>query len=131
MDDAFDKGGLDSIVSKTKRLGWKGQAVSLEIDEGAAEKSKFMLLGKVLSLKPFSRNIVKEIIEKAWNTIKDVEVSVVDKNVFMFYFKHEVDVRRVWDRRPWNFKGEHLILKKFRPELSLNEVDFTEIDVWV
>ena len=129
MDDVFDKGGLDSIVSKTKRLGWKGQAVSLEIDEGAAEKSKFMLLGKVFSLKPFSRNIVKEIIEKVWNTIKDVEVSVVDKNVFMFYFKHEVDVRRVWDRRPWNFRGEHLILKKFRPELSLNEVDFTEIDV--
>ena len=58
-----------------------------------------------------------------------MEVSVVDKNVFMFYFKHEVDVRRVWDRRPWNFRGEHLILKKFRPELSLNEVDFTEIDV--
>ena len=56
MDDVFDKGGLDSIVSKTKRLGWKGQAVSLEIDEGAAGKSKFMLLGKVLSLKPFSRN---------------------------------------------------------------------------
>ncbi len=131
MDDAFDKGGLDSIVSKTKRLGWKGQAVSLEIDERAAEKSKFMLLGKVLSLKPFSCNIVKKIIEKAWNTIKDVEVSVVDKNVFMFYFKHEVDVRRVWDQRPWNFRGEHLILKKFRLELSLNEVDFTEIDVWV
>ena len=56
-----------------------------------------MLLGKVLSYKVFSGLVVVEIIAKAWNTTNEVEVSVVDKNVFLFSFKHEVDVRRVWD----------------------------------
>ena len=39
--------------------------------------------------------VVKEVISKAWNTINEVEVAVMDKNVFMFSFSHEVDVRRV------------------------------------
>ena len=47
-------------------------------------------------------------MHKAWSVTYDVEVNVVDKNVFMFTFKHEADVRKAWDRRPWCIKGEHL-----------------------
>uniref|UniRef100_A0A2N9J298 CCHC-type domain-containing protein n=1 Tax=Fagus sylvatica TaxID=28930 RepID=A0A2N9J298_FAGSY len=79
----------------------------------------------------FSKVVVKEIIAKAWNTINEVDVVAVDKNVFLFCFKHEVDVKRVWDRCPWCFKGEHLILKQYKSEWSLNEVDFSESDFWV
>jgi hypothetical protein len=74
--------------------------VSLEVEPGVEDKAKLMLLGKVLSSRPFSRGVVKEIIAKAWNTVNEVDVEGVDKNVFLFTFKHEVDVRRVWDRRP-------------------------------
>uniref|UniRef100_A0A2N9HDP5 Ribonucleotide reductase large subunit domain-containing protein n=1 Tax=Fagus sylvatica TaxID=28930 RepID=A0A2N9HDP5_FAGSY len=35
------------------------------------------------------------------------------------------------DRRPWSLKGKHLILKKYNPDWSLNEVDFSTIDFWV
>lgn len=58
-------------------------------------------------------------------------MSSIDKNVFLFSFNHEVDVLRVWERRPWSFKGEHLILKKYDPEWSLNEVDFSTTDFLV
>ena len=36
-----------------------------------------------------------EILVKAWNLINDFEVALVDKNVFVFSFNHEADVRRV------------------------------------
>ena len=55
----------------------------------------------------------------------------MDRNIFLFTFQHEVDVKRVWDKRPWSFKGEHVILKKVDPAWSLNEIDFSEIDFWV
>ena len=87
-----------------------------------------MLLGKVISSKVFSKIVVKEIISKAWNTIKEVGVAIVDKNIFLFTFNHEVDVRGIWDKRPWSFKGEHLILKKYASYWSFNEVDFSETD---
>jgi hypothetical protein len=90
-----------------------------------------MLIGKILSLKTFSRHLLKEILTKAWNIVYDVEVSVVDRNIFVFTFKHEADVRRAWDRRPWLVKGEHLLLKKYNPDLNFSEVDFSTTDFWV
>ena len=80
------------------------------------ESSKRLLIGKILSKKFFPKALVKEILVKAWNLINDFEVAVVDKNVFVFSFNHEADVRRAWDRRPWLLKGEHLILKRFSPD---------------
>ncbi len=55
----------------------------------------------------------KELSPKGKGQVKGVEVSILDKNVFLFSFNHEANVRRVWDRRPWMFKGDHLILKEF------------------
>ena len=67
----------------------------LDTEPDAEEKAKLLLLGKLLSIKTFSRLVVKDIISKAWNTVNEVEVSVIDKNIFLFSFKHEVDMRRV------------------------------------
>lgn len=55
----------------------------------------------------------------------------MDKNVFVFTFKHEVNVRRAWDRRPWMVKGEHLILKRFSLDISAYEVDFSTTEFWI
>lgn len=92
---------------------------------------KKLLIGKILTNKAFPKSLVKEILIKAWNVINDVEVSAVDKNIFMFSFKHEADVRRAWDRRPWTVKGEHLVLKRFSPDISVSEVDFSFTEFWI
>ncbi len=122
---------MENLIAKTKKLGWVQQPVSLGVEPSAEDKAKFLLIGKVLSHKVFSHFVVKEIIAKAWNTIKEVSVTVLDKNVFLFTFEHEVDVRKIWERRPWSFKGDHLILKKYKPEWSFNEVDFSVTDFWI
>lgn len=103
----------------------------LDIEPDAEEKSKLMLIGKVLSSKVFTRTVVKEIITKAWNTSFEVEVAVLDKNIFSFSFRHEGDVRKVWDRRPWSFRGEHLILKMYEAAWNLKDIDFSVTDFWV
>ena len=131
MEENIITVSVDNLVSQTKRLGWNGGIVQLDIDSGIEESTKLLLLGKILSNKSFPRTVVKDIVGKAWNLINEVEVKVVDRNVFIFAFNHEADLRRAWDRRPWSIKGEHLILKKFDPNLSLNEVDFTSTEFWV
>ena len=77
--------------------------------------------------------MVKDIVHKALSVTYDLEINVVDRNVFMFTFKHEADVRKARDRRPWCIKCEHLILMKINANLSmkLNEVDFKSIEFWV
>uniref|UniRef100_A0A2N9GUT0 Uncharacterized protein n=1 Tax=Fagus sylvatica TaxID=28930 RepID=A0A2N9GUT0_FAGSY len=113
---------MDKLVAKTKKLGWSKAPISLEVDPKVETQAKLMLMGNVLTSRYFSKVVVKEIIAKAWNMVNEVDVAPVDKNVFLFSFKHEVD----WNRRPWCFKGEHLILKQYKSEWSLNEVDFSE-----
>lgn len=65
---------------------------------------KKLLIGKILTNKAFPKSLVKEILIKAWNVINDVEVSAVDKNIFMFSFKHEADVRRAGTEDPGQSK---------------------------
>ena len=86
---------MEKLITKTSKLGWSKQPMVLDTEPDAEEKAKLLLLGKLLSFKTFSRLVVKDIISKAWNTVNEVEVSVIDKNIFLFSFKHEVDMRRV------------------------------------
>ncbi len=86
---------MESLIAKTKKLGWSKHPVRLEVEPKAESKAKLMLVGKILSTKAFSPLVVKEIIDKAWNTTKEVEVSILDKNIFLSTFFHEVDVFRV------------------------------------
>jgi hypothetical protein len=65
---------MDNLVSQTKRLGWNGGIVQLDIDSGIEESTKLLLLGKILSNKSFPRTVVKDIVGKAWNLINEVEV---------------------------------------------------------
>ncbi|KAK7855561.1 hypothetical protein CFP56_027399, partial [Quercus suber] len=55
----------------------------------------------------FPRNLVKEILVKAWNVINDIEVTVVDKNIFMFSFLHEADIHGL----PLNKRSKENVLK--------------------
>nr|POE94158.1 uncharacterized protein CFP56_17489 [Quercus suber] len=34
-------------------------------------------------------------------------------------------------RRPWTVKGEHLVLKRFNPDISVPEVDFSFTEFWI
>jgi hypothetical protein len=100
---------VEKLVSQTKRLEWQGKKVHLEIDTDKEESTKLLLARKILSDKSFPQSVVKDIVGKSWNVAYEVEVKSINKNVFMFIFNHEVDLRRAWDRRPWSIKGEHLI----------------------
>ena len=93
--------------------------------------SNRLLIGKILSKKVFPKPLVKEILTKAWNTINDIKVLVANKNMFIFSFAHEAELRKAWDRRPWTVKGEYLILKHFSSDLSISEVDFSTTEFWI
>ena len=94
MEENIITVSVDNLVSQTKCLGWNGGVVQLGIDSGIEESTKLLLLGKILSNKSFPRTVVKDIVGKAWNLINEVEVKVVDRNVFIFAFNHEADLRR-------------------------------------
>ena len=56
MDERLENISIDSLVSRTKRLGWQGDKVRLDVDTNKEGASKLMLIGKILSKKSFQRN---------------------------------------------------------------------------
>ncbi|KAK7827889.1 hypothetical protein CFP56_030797 [Quercus suber] len=98
---------VDTITSQAAKLSWLKGKINLEVVTPSSESSKKLLIGKILSNKSFPRNLVKEILVKAWNVINDIEVTVVDKNVFMFSFLLESDIHGL----PLNRRSKENVLK--------------------
>ena len=87
---------MDEVnVSQASKFNWLKNKVNLDVVPSSKESSKRLLIGKILSKKSFPKALVKEILTKAWNVLNEVEVSVVDRNVFVFFFKHDSNVKRV------------------------------------
>ncbi|TXG64196.1 hypothetical protein EZV62_011190 [Acer yangbiense] len=70
------------------------------------------LVGKVLSGKKVNRESFKGLIEQIWNPYGNVEVELVDDNIFLFHFPNQEDRNRVWFRGPWYFGNSLIVLEK-------------------
>lgn len=113
---------------------WKGLVPELELvpDEEEAERaSQFSLVGKLVSNKTFKSGVVKLVLQRAWWHLKGFSVDSIAGNTFLFTFHSQQDRNRIWDRRPWTINGAHLVLKKWDPNLALEDIDFTFSSFWV
>ena len=86
---------MDEVnVSQASKFNWLKNKVNLDVVPSSKESSKRLLIGKILSKKSFPKALVKEILTNAWNVLNEVQVCVLDRNVFVFSFKHDANVKR-------------------------------------
>jgi hypothetical protein len=123
----------DNIVSDLILKTGKCSCVDLQIELCPPTRTHppLNLIVKIISNRNFLASVVLDIILKVWRPHRPVLVKKVDRNIFLFTFEHEIDLKLAFDRRPWTLKGAHLVLKKWRPELTWQEVDFSSSTFWV
>ncbi|KAK7850905.1 hypothetical protein CFP56_043502 [Quercus suber] len=66
-----------------------------------------------------------------WRTSKGVQIVDLKENIFLFKFACEGDKKRILELGPWNIEGFPLVLKQWHRNMSIEDMDFSSIPLWV
>ncbi len=130
-EDAIPETSVEDIILRTQRVSCADNRIDISIPREIPNHVNHCLLGKIMSLRSFYMPVVLEIVTKAWNPSRPIQVKKVERNIFVFMFEHEADMALAYKRRPWTIRGAHLILKVWNPELTWQEIDFSSSTFWV
>ncbi|KAL0378827.1 UNVERIFIED_CONTAM: hypothetical protein Sradi_3188200 [Sesamum radiatum] len=110
-------GGL--IEETVARLG-RALVLTEEEDEGVTispgtwlgkvGSDGFYLVGRILSTRVYRLEFVRTTLKAAMNPVKGMEISKIGEGRLLFKFHHRLDKSRVWERSPWMFDKNLLVL---------------------
>lgn len=66
-----------------------------------------------------------------WCFVIGLMIEDIDTNMFLFTFPRQHHKDRILASRPWNFKGFHMVLRHWPPELSINEIALNYSAFWI
>ncbi|KAJ1415409.1 Zinc finger, CCHC-type [Sesbania bispinosa] len=108
--------------------------ITVELESNGLDSfqlAKTSILSKVMADKPLNRNAVKNILIKAWGDPKNIQISDMGINTFLFTFTETRMVKDILQKGPWYVMGHIVSLQCWVPEVSLYEIDFGRTSFWV
>lgn len=114
---------METIISQTKALSW--QDLDLEPKPKIAKKSsKLIFVGKLVADKKLSKLAIHSSICVVWNFSQHFIMEDSEAKKFIFTFKSPQDKLKILRQAPWNFWGFLLILKRWSPGSTIQEISF-------
>lgn len=86
--------------------------VSPAIQQGETKRSKFCLIGKVITERPVNVEAMKSTLKLIWRPARGMVVTEISLNLFIFQFHHTLDRRRVIENGLWNFDKALMLFKR-------------------
>nr|GMD70533.1 uncharacterized protein LOC109179941 [Ipomoea batatas] len=111
------------------------EEVEFSIEEGdnsdCPTKTPFILVGKLLTEKTTRFNFFRDTMATVWRPKKGMMAREVSSNLFLFYFVHELDIKKILNGDPWSFDQSLLLLKQIEPNTSPHGIHLNYADFWV
>lgn len=123
---------IDEIAEQTKNLSWDDLSDFLHIDEERAESvCQLSLVGRLVSRRTFSPQVIDPIIRSGRRFAREFQIDNIGQNRFLFTFTSLMDKDRILSQGPWNFRGALMVLKEWKSEATINDVDLSKALFWV
>ncbi|GLT66260.1 hypothetical protein SLA2020_386340 [Shorea laevis] len=90
-----------------------------------------VLSSRVISETPFNRNAVYGVLAKVWANNLDFQVIELETNLYAISFASEFDINYVLEQSAWSIDGYLFNLKRWEPNCSLCDIDFSLASFWV
>jgi hypothetical protein len=108
-----------------------GVTVTMSQNHVANEILDHCLVGKFLTDKPVKVKAMIDRMTHLWRPMKQMMVTPIECNRFLFQFFHGRDVGRVLSDGPWNFDNFMLALRKVSPDEDPIVVPLNTMEMWI
>lgn len=99
--------------------------------DSTSSESNLVLVGKLISHKIINPKAITYVLLSTWNLGPNVQVSPTDKNMVTCTFQNAKDRQKIAESGLWSVKGSILNLKRWDPNLTYSEIDFSTCTLWV
>ncbi|KAM1093494.1 hypothetical protein ACFX2B_008494 [Malus domestica] len=89
------------------------------------------LIGKVLTSKLVNKWGVRNILRSTWKDLGEVDIKWVRDNTFLILVQDESMASKILEQVPWAVMKKVFSVKKWPPELALEEVEMETVPFWV
>ena len=95
------------------------------------EERKSWLVGKLLTNRLFNKEAMLSTLKVVWKISRNVKVTVLESNLFIFKFASLKDKQRVIDGSPWSFNKNLVVFKDYNGDLRGLDYKFETAQFWV
>lgn len=91
----------------------------------------FCLIGSLWTTSSFNREVLNRAMKSVWNPEKDLKISDVGENLFLFQFSHEVDRLKVLDGCSRFFDKHVLLVDILEGEVHPSQIKLEQASFWI
>lgn len=89
------------------------------------------VFGMLMSDRPVKNNDIQNVLKESWARYGPMRTTEVNESQLLFEFESPRDRDQIMDLAPWSVHGHCLNLRMCPAYMSVQEIDFGKVQVWV
>ncbi|RYR45337.1 hypothetical protein Ahy_A07g031175 [Arachis hypogaea] len=118
-------------MEELENAAMEGDVLDLEESQAQHGETDQKLVGRVLTEKVLNMVTVRKTIFNMWGDPQGLVITNAGPNSFILNFKSQEEARRAYEGGPWRIEGHMLSLQWWKVNLSINEVNYNQLPIWV
>ncbi|XP_019179259.1 PREDICTED: uncharacterized protein LOC109174481 [Ipomoea nil] len=99
--------------------------------DGEEEEETWRIVGRFLTQKMVKLDFMRQVLASVWQPVHGVQVTEIQRGLFLFVFFHKTDVEYVLNGGPWAFENNALVCREVLDGVNPVDVELDMIDMWV